>query len=573
MPWRFQSIFFRNWKLQLLVFFFSLLAIASQLVFPWSQKLLIDGAIANKSVTALVEVSLLLIIAAFGFVFFEIARGITYTIIGEKTDIQLKNEALKHAYKINIDNFSSDSGNILSHFTSDISAYSIIYRSSASKLIISVIKLLSIITVLLFIDWRTIFIAVILIPVYAILPLIASRLIRKVSLEVQNNTARLTSVIQDILLGMRELKSNVEVAWIKNYASDPLTRIYKSKVKQSLVQSLFVVNISISYFILAILYIFGGSMVIHDTLSLGSLIAIANYLSALAQPIGQITDSYSSIQSSLAARERLELYLNLEKDIGYGNKPLSKKIDGNISIRNLSFSYPRRDNNVLKNINLDISAGETVAIVGPSGAGKSSIALIVAGFYKPNQGNVLIDGMELCKLDIVSYRKNIGFVFQDPYLFNISIKENILLGNPNSSMEDVIQAAKSANAHQFITEFSEGYDTVVGQGGTNFSGGQRQRIAMARIFLKNPMILIMDEATSALDSTSETAVKHAVSNLMKGRTNIVITHKLDSIKNSDLIIVVDNMSIVEYGRHESLISKKNAYYQMLINSRTKGKVI
>jgi ATP-binding cassette subfamily B (MDR/TAP) protein 1 len=242
-------------------------------------------------------------------------------------------------------------------------------------------------------------------------------------------------------------------------------------------------------------------------------------------------------------------------------------IYGKLSFQDIDFTYPTRpDTPVLRKFNLDIAPGQTVALVGQSGSGKSTIVQLIERFYDPAEGSILIDDVNIKELNLPWYRRNVGLVSQEPTLFSGTIKENILFGNPDATMEEVEEAAKLANAYEFIMSQTKGFDTKVGEKGTQLSGGQKQRLAIARAILKNPKILLLDEATSALDSESESLVQDALDKLMKGRTTIMIAHRLSTVKNADVIVVMKKGKVVEFGNHEELI-ELNGLYTSLVNKQ------
>jgi len=257
-----------------------------------------------------------------------------------------------------------------------------------------------------------------------------------------------------------------------------------------------------------------------------------------------------------------------EDIIGSNDAKELEKVKGNIDFKNSTFKY-NENTEILSNINLEIEAGKTLALVGPSGGGKTTICHLIPRFYELNEGEISIDGMDIKDVTLKSLRRNIGIVQQDVFLFTGTIKENILYGNPEASDEEVVKAAKNANIHEFICSLPDGYDTYVGERGVKLSGGQKQRISIARVFLKNPPILILDEATSALDNTSELIIQKSLEDLSKGRTTIVVAHRLSTVKNADEIVVLTDKGIIEKGPHEELMAKEGVYSK-LYNAQFKG---
>jgi len=290
------------------------------------------------------------------------------------------------------------------------------------------------------------------------------------------------------------------------------------------------------------------------------------------QPIRRLTNLMQQLQEGLTGFERFVEVMEIKPDIVDKENAIElKDVKGHIEFKDVSFSYTDGENTVLENINMDIKPGKTVALVGPSGAGKTTLCHLIPRFYDINEGQILIDGIDIRDVKLESLRKNIGIVQQDVFLFTGTIKENIAYGDPTKSDEEIIEAAKKASIHDFIMSLPNGYDTFIGEKGVKLSGGQKQRISIARLFLKNPPILILDEATSALDNQTEIIIQKSLEKLAEGRTALVIAHRLSTIKNADEIIVLTNDGIVERGSHEELLAK-NGLYSELYRSQFKRAV-
>ena len=306
----------------------------------------------------------------------------------------------------------------------------------------------------------------------------------------------------------------------------------------------------------------GGLFMINDKITPGDLVAYTLYVTTLIATIRRIIEFAEQFQRGITGIERFLQIMDADIEIfdEEGAKEMPKP-EGNIEFRNVSFEYPDDHNKVFTNLNLEVKAGEKLAIVGPSGSGKTTLCNLIPRFYDVTAGQILIDGTDIHAYTLKSLRKNIGIVQQDVYLFSGTVLENILYGRPEATREEAIEAAKKAGAHEFISGLKDGYDTYVGERGVKLSGGQKQRISIARVFLKNPPIMILDEATSALDNESEFAVAKSLQELSNGRTTITIAHRLSSIKNSDRILVLTDEGIEEEGNHESLMAQKGIYYQ------------
>lgn len=316
---------------------------------------------------------------------------------------------------------------------------------------------------------------------------------------------------------------------------------------------------------LAPLFVIGysGYQVIQENLSLGTMVAFIAYIDRLYNPLRRLVNSSTSLTQSIASMDRVFELIDEKYDIEDSPDAIEcNHVHGDVTFENVSFSYSSQEETVLKNINLEVKKGETVAFVGMSGGGKTSLVSLIPRFYDATKGRILLDGKDIRTFKVRSLRDKIGMVLQDNILFSESVKLNILLGKPDASDEEIIEAATLANAHEFIMNLPDGYDTRVGERGVKLSGGQKQRIAIARVFLKNPPILILDEATSALDLESEHLIQEALEKLAKDRTTFIVAHRLSTITHADRIVLIENGEITEQGTHEELMKKKGGYFKL-----------
>jgi subfamily B ATP-binding cassette protein MsbA len=380
----------------------------------------------------------------------------------------------------------------------------------------------------------------------------------------QRRMGELVSVLDESLGGIKIVKTYTATEYIKEKFHDINTDLSKILLWMARRQQL---ASPMSEFLgitaVAIILIFGGSLVMKGSLSAAGFIAFIAAFSQITRPVRAFIDQFASVNQGVAAGERIFALLDGKNEII--DAPDAKEFKGfndKIEFRNVRFSYDE-SREIIRGVSFEVRKGETVALVGPSGGGKSTLSELMERFYDADAGEILIDGVSIHDYKQDSLRSAMSLVSQETVLFNDTIKSNIMLGRRDATDEEVVEACKVANAHNFIMESPEGYDTNIGDRGTKLSGGQRQRLSIARAVLKNPDILILDEATSALDTESEKLVQDALNKLLKGRTSVVIAHRLSTIQNADKIIVVDEGQIVEQGRHEELIAKGGVYARLI----------
>ena len=397
---------------------------------------------------------------------------------------------------------------------------------------------------------------------------IFGRFIRKLSRQAQDKLAESNTIVEETLQGIANVKAFVNEAYEATRYDKILRAVVNIAVKGAKFRGIFASFIVFCLFGTFVGVIWYGSVLVsnHEIL-VGDLTTFIMYSIFVGAAMGTFPDLYANLQKAVGASERvLEILAEQGEDISMvdTNNQIIQPIKGDLAFENVVFAYPSRSElTVLKGISFNADAGQKVAIVGPSGSGKSTMASLILQFYHPQSGGILFDGRPASDFSITDIRNQVAIVPQDVMLFGGSILENIAYGRLGASKEDIIQAAKRANAHQFITSFPEAYETIVGERGVKLSGGQRQRIAIARALLKNPSILILDEATSSLDSESERLVQEALEELMKDRTSIIIAHRLSTIREADKIVVLEKGEIIECGNHLELISNEQGLYRYL----------
>ena len=456
------------------------------------------------------------------------------------------------------------SAKIISNFLYDVTLLQDSVSSSLANGVKDVLTLICLLGVMYYQDWQLATISIIAFPLVGILTRRLGKRIKKASTESQEETGTLASILSENLDGTRIVKAyqqeDEEIEKLSKSVFRRMTKILKGANARGAASPF--AEFLAGFGIAGALY-YAGLRGLQGELALNEFVSFLGAMMLAFQPLRRIAQINATLQEGFAAAIRVFGLLDQKSLINEAQYAPNLSIDkSDITFENVTLSYEGQINSALKGINLRIPHGKTTALVGPSGSGKSSILNLIPRFYDPDKGNVKIDNQDIKELTISSVRSSLALVSQEPVLFDMSIYDNILYGKPEASREEVIDAAKAAAAHEFISELPKQYETIVGEKGYSLSGGQKQRISIARAFLKNAPILLLDEATSSLDTESEHLVQNAISVLMKDRTTLVIAHRLSTIINSDQIIVLDSGSVAEIGTHEELL-KKNGVYKKL----------
>ena len=456
------------------------------------------------------------------------------------------------------------SAKIISNFLYDVTLLQDSVSSSLANGVKDVLTLICLLGVMYYQDWQLATISIIAFPLVGILTRRLGKRIKKASTESQEETGTLASILSENLDGTRIVKAyqqeDEEIEKLSKSVFRRMTKILKGANARGAASPF--AEFLAGFGIAGALY-YAGLRGLQGELALNEFVSFLGAMMLAFQPLRRIAQINATLQEGFAAAIRVFGLLDQKSLINEAQNAPNLSIDkSDITFENVTLSYEGQINSALKGINLRIPHGKTTALVGPSGSGKSSILNLIPRFYDPDKGNVKIDNQDIKELTISSVRSSLALVSQEPVLFDMSIYDNILYGKPEASREEVINAAKAAAAHEFISELPKQYETIVGEKGYSLSGGQKQRISIARAFLKNAPILLLDEATSSLDTESEHLVQNAISVLMKDRTTLVIAHRLSTIINSDQIIVLDSGSVAEIGTHEELL-KKNGVYKKL----------
>ncbi len=456
------------------------------------------------------------------------------------------------------------SAKIISNFLYDVTLLQDSVSSSLANGVKDLLTLICLLGVMYYQDWQLATISIIAFPLVGILTRRLGKRIKKASTESQEETGTLAAILSENLDGTRIVKAyqqeDEEIKKLSDSVFRRMTKILKGANARGAASPF--AEFLAGFGIAGALY-YAGLRGLQGELALNEFVSFLGAMMLAFQPLRRLAQINATLQEGFAAAIRVFGLLDQKSYINEAsNAPELSLSKSEISFENVTLSYEGQKNSALKKINLNIPHGKTTALVGPSGSGKSSILNLIPRFYDPDTGNVKIDNQDIKELTIDSVRSSIALVSQEPILFDMSIRDNILYGKPDSTDNEVIEAAKAAAAHDFINELPDKYNTVVGEKGYSLSGGQKQRISIARAFLKNAPILLLDEATSSLDTESEHLVQNAISILMKNRTTLVIAHRLSTIINSDQIIVLDSGNVAEVGTHEELLNKDGVYKKL-----------
>ncbi len=547
---------------------FLLLSSAANLAFPKYLGELVDATNSDQIAENIKEISLILIALLVAQAVVSFFRVVLFVNVTEKTLASLRQATYKHLIKLPIPFFNAKRvGELNSRISSDISLLQETFTTTIAEFVRQLVIIFGGIIILLFTSPQLTLFMLGVVPVVVIVAVFFGRFIRKYSKDVQKQVAESNTIVEETLQGIFNVKAFanefLEMARYKTKTDE----VAKTGMKGGKYRGAFSSFIILGLFGAIVAVIWQGvNLIAAGELETGELFSFVIYSGFIGGSIGGFANVYASIQKAIGATEELMEILD-EPTEDLQEEESTERLEGftgKVTFRDLSFQYPnRKDMQVLNNISFEALPGEQIALVGPSGAGKSTIVSLILRFYNPVSGELLFDDKNATEYGLSELRNQMAVVPQDVFLFGGSIRENIAYGKPDASEEEIIEAAKKANAWDFISEFPEKLDTLVGERGVQLSGGQRQRVAIARAVLKNPKILILDEATSALDSESERLVQDALDKLMIGRTSIVIAHRLSTIRKADKIVVLDKGQVVETGTHDELLEVENGVYRNL----------
>lgn len=560
------GIYFIGW-------IFLVLSTSAGLVFPYLMgKLLGAGASTSNMSEAigLIDMSninsvAIALFVLFGFQsLFSFVRVVLFNNVTENALRDLRNDAFSKLVYMPMDFFNRNKvGELTSRLSSDIAQIQETLRTTIAEFFRQIIIVVGGILFLFFISWKLALIMLGTVPVMAIVAVIFGRYIRKLSKEAQDYIAESNSIVEEALTGIANVKSFTNEFFIFSNYKKSTQQTRDLNVRSGIWRGLFVSFIIFCLFGAIVFIVWRGLLMTQGAnpeLNTEGFYQFVLFTIMMGASVGSLPDLYASVQKAIGATENLMDIIQQDTEVQLNQGTRKDRLTGSISFDNVRFSYPQRsDVEVLKGISFDIKQNQTLALVGQSGSGKSTISNLLLQFYALSEGGITFDGIPAKDFELNALREQMAIVPQEVILFSGNIRENILFGNPAATEEQIIEAAKQANAWEFIDAFPNKLDTEVGDRGIQLSGGQKQRIAIARAILKNPTILILDEATSALDSESERLVQDALDKLMKGRTSVVIAHRLSTIRNADQILVLQSGKVEESGTHQSLMELKGLY--------------
>ncbi|MCZ6799947.1 MAG: ABC transporter ATP-binding protein [Nitrospirae bacterium] len=493
-------------------------------------------------------------------------------LVSQHVMADFRTHVFSHLHRLSLNFFAKRrTGELISRLMNDVGVIQKLLTETPMDALKHLVTIIGGVGFLLVMNWQLCGLILILLPLLAIVARLFGKRLKALSMTIQDQTAAVTILIEEVVSGIREVKSFVQGEREEARFRSAVEGLLATTMQRTAVLAVFVPVITFFTFVMAIGVLwYGGKQVIEGQLSPGELFSFVLFAGILIGPFGSAARIFSQVKEVQGAMTRVFELLDTPLDIQ--DSPTAQPVTpirGDVQFENVKFAYEERPP-VLDTVSFSIQAGECVALVGPTGAGKTTIINLLHRFYDPTDGRVLIDGHDVKTIQLDSLYHQLALVPQDTFLFGGTIKENIRYGRWDASEADIFEASRRANAHDFIQALPVGYETVLGEKGVNLSGGQRQRVAIARALLKDPRILILDEATSALDSQSESLVQGALVELMKGRTTLMIAHRFSSIQRADRILVLHKGTIVEEGRHEELLEKRGLYHHLYTLREVEG---
>ena len=538
-----------------------IMAAGANLYLPWIIKDMIDDVLMSKDMVMLNLIAAGILVVMFTRGVFYYGQSYLVSYVGQRVIIDVRSVLFRKFQRMPMSYYDrQQTGTVMSYITNDVAVMQSAIVDNLIELVTESSILIGSLGMMIYLDWKLSLLTLMTIPLVGFAMKIFGRKLKRSSTVIQERVAEITSLLQESISAIRVVKSFVRESYEIKRFEEQNWRNFQAAMKNVKLSSLltptveFLAAIAVTFIVW-----FGGYEVVNEVITAGELVAFLTYAVNLANPVKRLSRVYAAIQKAMAAADRVFAVMDLnEKITDVPNAKPLPPIKGKVEFKDITFSY-KEGQPAIQHISLKAEPGQMIALVGPSGSGKSTIANLIPRFYDVDSGVITIDDHDIRQVTADSLREQIGLVPQETMLFSTSVMENIRYGRLEATDEEVIEAAKAANAEEFIKELPGGYDTKLGERGLNLSGGQRQRLAIARAILKNPRVLILDEATSALDTESEKIVQDALDNLMVGRTSFVIAHRLSTIFNADQIFVVENGHLREHGTHEELLAAGGLY--------------
>ncbi|MBW4641936.1 MAG: peptidase domain-containing ABC transporter [Goleter apudmare HA4340-LM2] len=536
------------------------------LITPLFTQLILDRVVVQRSHLTLTAVGIGLLIFSLFRVVMTGLRQYLLDHTANKLDLVLIVGFIRHTLRLPLSFFESRYvGDIISRVQENRKIQRFL-AGEALSILLDLLTVFIYVGLMLWYSWQMALLALLIIPPFALLALIATPFLQKISREIFSSVAKESSYLIEALTGVRTVKSTAVEQTVRWHWEDLLNKEVKTNFSGQIISNrLQIFSNTIQALVTTGLLWYGANLVIENQLTIGQLVAFNMLLGNIISPFQRVTVLWNQLQEVIIAIERINDVLDAEpeEDIQHQVRQSLPAIKGYIRFENVTFRYrPDSDVNILENLNFTIKPGQMVALVGRSGSGKTTISKLVLGLYPPTDGKILIDGNDITSISLRSLRQQVGVVDQDTFLFGGTIRENISLSHPGANLEEVSQAAYLAGADEFIKKLPMGYETQIGEGGGMLSGGQRQRIAIARALLGNPKLLVLDEATSHLDTESERIIQRNLNSILKGRTTLVIAHRLSTVRSADLILVLDKGVVIETGNHEELMARRGHYFYL-----------
>jgi ATP-binding cassette subfamily B protein len=564
--WRFYELIKPHYKVLFEVFMASILLQVFGLITPLFTQLLLDKVIVQGSVSTLNAVGLgLLIFGFFGIAVNAVRQYLLYHT-ANRISVAMLVGFLKHTFSLPLSYFESRYvGDITSRIQENQKIQSFLTGETLS-IILDLITIVVYLTVMFWYNWQLTLLVLLIVPPFFILALASTSILRKMSREIFNAGAEQNSYLIQSLTGIRSVRSMAIEHTVRWRWEELLNNVIKKSFRAQIIGTrLQIISGSIDTISSTALLWFGAYLVIQNQLTIGQLIAFNMLMGNVISPFKRLSGVWNQFQEIMISTERINdvLEAETEEDLLASPRRHISKLRGHIRFDNVTFRYhPESEINVLENLSFEILPEQTIAVVGRSGSGKTTLSKLMLGLYPPTDGKVLIDGQDVSKVSLKSLRRQIGVVDQDTFLFGGTIRENISVAHPEAPLEEITEAARLAGADEFIQQLPMGYETQIGEGGGMLSGGQRQRLVIARALLGNPQLLIFDEATSSLDAETERIIQNNLKTILKGRTSLIIAHRLSTVRNADLILVLDKGVLIESGTHDELIAQKGHYYYL-----------